>query len=290
MVVSFKELKNQEVPDKKIYAVVGHPISHSLSPLMHQTALEHYRISATYLAIDLPEQDLQEFIPYCNHENFLGCNITIPYKEVFNEVVDLIDPFADQVGVVNTLVKKEHKLIGYNTDVYGFLEPLKPYLYEKEFFRAIIFGTGGSSKAVKIAFESEGFEEIIFVSRKPDQRKAYKNDDYIQVVDYNQWQAFADETDIFVNCTPVGMYPNEDETIIRNDEAELFEGKICYDLIYNPLNTKFLKMANQVGAKTINGLEMLIHQGSKSFELWTGKPFPIEKIRKKLITHLRNKK
>ncbi|MCG2589782.1 shikimate dehydrogenase [Rhodohalobacter sulfatireducens] len=288
MVLSFRDFKNSAITEKRIYAVVGHPISHSLSPIMHQTALDYYEIDAEYVAIDLPLNQLREFIPWCNHDNFLGCNITIPHKEAFNEIVDEIDPFARDVGVINTLVKRDYKLIGYNTDVYGFLKPLEPYIDDIEHSRAIIFGTGGASKAVKIALESEDFEELIFVSRRPNQRKIESDISEIRVLDYNQWQSFAEEADLFINTTPVGMYPNSEKTFLREGEVELFEGKICYDLIYNPLETIFLKQASEFGAVTINGLDMLIHQGSKSFELWTGHTFPVEKIRNKLMNHLQS--
>lgn len=286
MVVSFEDFKISELPDNKLYAVVGHPINHSLSPLMHQTALDHFEIDAKYIAVDLPQHQLHEFIPWCNHDHFLGCNITIPHKQVFNDIVDEIDPFAKQVGVVNTLVKRDYKLIGYNTDVYGFLEPLKPHLSKTNYSRAVIFGTGGASKAVKIGLESEGFEELVFVSRKPHRRNIHSEKAAVQVVDYNQWQPFAEEADLIVNTTPVGMYPNSNKTFLRTEEAALFEGKICYDLVYNPLETKFLEFAGKYGASIINGLDMLIYQGSKSFELWTGSSFPINKIRQKLIDHL----
>lgn len=286
MVLSFKDFKTSAIAKHPLYAVIGHPISHSLSPIMHQTALDHFGIDAEYIALDLPHSQLREFIPWCNHDNFLGCNITIPHKEAFNRIVDEIDPFAQSVGVVNTLVKKKYKLIGYNTDVFGFLEPLSPYIDDLEHSRAIIFGTGGASKAVKVALESEGYEELIFISRRPNQKKITSDRSDIKVLDYNQWQAFADEADLFVNTTPVGMYPNTDDTFLRNGEAELFTGKICYDLIYNPLQTTFLKQASQYAAATINGLDMLIHQGSKSFELWTGHTFPVDKIHEKLINQL----
>lgn len=286
MVVSFDDFRTSEVPNNRLYAVIGHPVSHSLSPLMHQTALDFYGIEAKYIALDLPQSQLHEFIPWCNHDNFLGCNITIPHKAAFNEIVDEIDPFAQEVGVVNTLVKRDYKLIGYNTDVYGFLKPLQLYLPNTDYSRAIIFGTGGASKAVKTALESEGFEELVFVSRKPNRRNIYSDKASIQVVDYNQWQSFADETALFVNTTPVGMYPNSNKTFLRGDEAALFQGKICYDLVYNPLKTKFLELAETHGAQCINGLDMLIFQGSKSFELWTGNHFPIDEIRNKLIDSL----
>ncbi len=287
MVVSFDDFKTSTVPNNKIYAVIGHPISHSLSPIMHQTALDHYGIDAAYIALDLSQSQLHEFISWCNHDNFLGCNITIPHKEAFNEIVDEIDPFAKEVGVVNTLVKKNYKLIGYNTDVYGFLQPLKPFLHETTYSRAIIFGTGGASRAVKTALESEGFEELIFVSRKPHRRNIYSEQTSIKIVDYNQWQSFASEAELFVNTTPVGMYPNSNKTFLRDDEAKFLEGKICYDLVYNPLKTKFLQLAEAHGANCINGLDMLIYQGSKSFELWTGNEFPVDKIRNKLTDSLK---
>jgi shikimate dehydrogenase len=286
MVLSFKDFKTSAITQHPLYAVVGHPVSHSLSPVMHQQALDHYGIDAKYIALDLPQTKLREFIPWCNHDNFLGCNITIPHKAAFNKIVDEIDPFAQRVGVVNTLVKKDYKLIGYNTDVYGFLEPLKPYLDDIEYSRAIIFGTGGASKAVKIGLESEGIEELIFVSRRPNQKNIESEYSDIKVLDYNQWQSFADEADLFVNTTPVGMYPKLDKTFLRGGEAELLEGRICYDLIYNPMETSFLKQAREHGATTINGLDMLIHQGSKSFELWTGNTFPIDEIRSNLINQL----
>lgn len=288
MVYSFKDFKTSVVPKKPVYAVVGHPISHSLSPIMHQTALDYYHIDAEYIALDLPQNKLHEFIPWCNHDNFLGCNITIPYKEAFNEIVDEIDGFARDVGVINTLVKENYKLVGYNTDVFGFLEPLKPYLDDLAYTRAIIFGTGGASKAVKTALDSEGFEELVFVSRHPNQRNIKNLHSEIRVIDYNQWQSYAEEAEIFINTTPVGMYPNTDKTFLRDGEAELFEHKICYDLIYNPLETQFLKKAKNHGAQIINGLDMLIYQGSKSFELWTGHTFPVEKIRSKLINQLQS--
>lgn len=288
MVYSFKDFKTSAITQEPLYAVVGHPISHSLSPIMHQTALDHYGIDARYIALDLPQQSLHEFIPWCNHDNFLGCNITIPYKEAFNEIVDEIDPFARDVGVVNTLVKKDYKLIGYNTDVFGFLEPLKLHLDRLEHTRAIIFGTGGASKAVKTALDSEGFEEIIFVSRHPSQKSMNSLYSEVNIVDYNQWQSYADETELFINTTPVGMYPKSNDTFLRDGEAELFENKICYDLIYNPLETSFLQQAKNHGAEVINGLDMLIHQGSKSFELWTGRTFPVDEIRNKLEDQLQN--
>lgn len=282
MVVSFQDFKTSQIAQNPLYTVVGHPISHSLSPLMHQAALDHFGINARYIALDLAPDELSEFIPLCNHKNFLGCNITIPYKKAFNQIVDEIDPFAKEVGVINTLVKKEYKLIGFNTDVYGFLQPLLPCLTDVDYRRAVVFGTGGASKAVQTALESEEFEEIVFVSRNPNQRDIESKNTSVKIVDYNQWQSFAEEAELFVNTTPVGMYPNPGKSFLREGEEVYLEGKICYDLIYNPLETEFLRRAKKAGAIVVNGLDMLIYQGSKSFELWTGHAFPVEKVREKL--------
>lgn len=286
MVYTLEHLKSSEIGNMPIYAVIGHPIGHSLSPIMHQTALDYYGIDAKYIALDIPQHKLNEFIPWCNKDHILGCNITIPHKKVFSEIVDELDPVAQKVGVVNTLVKKDFKLFGYNTDVYGFLKPLKPYFSNMDFSRAIIFGTGGASKAIKIGLESEGFDEIIFVSRNPKTKFIDSDHSDIRLLDYNQWQSYSEGTELFINTTPVGMYPMTNETFLRQGEAELFDGKICYDLIYNPGNTIFLKQAKDHGATVINGLDMLIHQGSKSFELWTGQSFPIDKIRETLLKKL----
>jgi shikimate dehydrogenase len=201
------------------------------------------------------------------------------------EVADEIDSFARHVGVINTIVKDGHRLKGYNTDVYGFSEPLKPFLDKIEFPKAIVFGTGGASKAVKVALEETGFEEIVFVTRNTSGKQIESNSAIITLADYNQWQAHAGESGLIVNTTPLGMHPDTQKSPVSITDAPLLNGKICYDLVYNPLETAFLKLASTHGGQPINGLDMLIYQGSRSFELWTGKPFPVQTIRKKLTDY-----
>ncbi len=291
MALAFKDFISKEISSLPHYLVIGHPISHSLSPLMHQTALDYHNLKSHYYAIELFSDDITEFISWMNKDAFLGCNITIPYKELFFDVVDRLDPFAKSVGVINTLSKEGAKLVGYNTDVHGFLEPLEPYRDELEGTTAIVFGTGGAAKAVCSGLSAIGIHKIIFVSRNVSNKtnvEQFDDDIDIQYVDYSQWPAFIDEVILFVNATPLGMNPNRDQSPVKKSETSLLKDKICYDLVYNPLDTTFLKYARAAGGQPIHGLHMLIHQGNRSFKIWTGKSFPLEVIYKKLETYLKS--
>ncbi len=266
--------------------VIGHPIGHSLSPLMHQTALDYHHLNAQYFAIDLHSDDVTDFISWLNRDTFLGCNITIPYKELFIDVVDRLDPTAAHLGVINTIAKSGSELIGYNTDVHGFLQPLEQFRDDLEGSAAIIFGTGGASKAVMAGLISSGITKILFVSRNVKTHRINKNradaEIDVEYLDYSQWQAYIDDVSILINATPLGMYPNIAESPVKEVEMELLNGKICYDLVYNPLITTFLTYANRAGGHAIQGHHMLIHQGDHSFNIWTDKSFPLELIYQKI--------
>ncbi|TVR28929.1 MAG: shikimate dehydrogenase [Balneolaceae bacterium] len=285
MVYNFSNLKKSDLSATPHYLVVGNPVGHSLSPLMHQTAIDYHQLNAVYAGLHLEHNEIAEFAAWCNRENFLGCNITIPYKELFLKLVDRVDNDAQEIGAINTIVKQNGGLTGYNTDIIGFMEPVLDLQHLFEGGRAIVFGTGGASKAVKIGLLKLGVREIVFVSRNPAGKTTSDHRAHIEFVDYHQWQSYAEEAAIFINTTPVGMHPNVDEIFIDRRDATLFEDKICYDLIYNPVMTSFLKEADRAGAVVINGLEMFIQQGNRSFELWTGKTFPVEIIEQKLNHH-----
>lgn len=288
MAFLFQDFKTSEHADDPHYLVVGHPVNHSLSPVMHRIAIEHHHLQADYFAVDVRPDQISEFASWCNRDSFLGCNITLPHKQEFMNLVDEVDPVAQQMGVINTIVKEPGNLIGYNTDAFGFQQPLEIYKERIEGGRAVIFGTGGASRAVAFALSRMGIGEIIFVSRNPDRTKQPEDlQVFTEFIDYSQWQDYADEASLFVNTTPVGMSPGIKETFLKDQERVLLEGKICYDLVYNPLQTEFLRQAEIAGAVCLSGLDMLIYQGSKSFKLWTGSEFPIEKIRQALQNYFR---
>ncbi len=285
MVYTLEEFQNSENSKKPHYLVVGFPVGHSLSPFMHQTALDYYKIDASYFALNLLPGELSSFASWCNRDEFLGCNITIPYKNEMLSLVDEIEPVAAEIGAINTISKENGILSGFNTDVYGFLKPLDDLKHKFENGRAIIFGTGGSSKAVKKGLEELGFGELVFVTRSP-QGKVIDSNKAIIITDYSQWTAYVPEADIIINTTPLGMSPNSGKSPVNWIDAEYLKNKICYDLVYNPPETEFLKQAKQHGSEFLNGLDMLIYQGSRSFLIWTGKSFPVSMIRKTLKNHL----
>jgi len=272
--VQFKEFVTSEKAGKPHYLVAGHPVGHSLSPQMHTIALDYHQIEARYHAVDLLPDDISSFIAWLNRDSFLGANITIPYKREFMQVVDELDKTAESVGALNTLVKKNGIITGFNTDVDGFISPLEPYFDQLEGETVILFGTGGASRAVVYALNQIGVSQVIVVSRNPGRAGL----DEVTLCNYENWHAYAEESVLMVNCTPLGMYPNIEDTPVNDKDGQLLEGKLCYDLVYNPIQTKFLKQAEQAGAEIISGLEMFIGQGDRAFELWTGRRFPKENI------------
>jgi shikimate dehydrogenase len=239
-----------------------------------------------YHAIQLEPQELLSISAHFNRPHFKGANITIPYKQTLLDYVDELDDVAGRFGAINTIVKQRGRLIGYNTDAYGFSVPLQEFSEELNGARAIVFGTGGASKAIVYALRNLDVREIILVSRSPGKFESNMDEGDVSLASYDSWTAWADEAALIVNATPLGMEPDERHSPVCDSEVDGLTGKICYDIVYKPLQTRFIGQAKSVGARTIGGLEMLIHQGSKSFELWTGRPFPIREIRESLYGYL----
>src|SRR5690625_4211087 len=148
MVFTFKEFTESTYSREPHYFVIGHPISHSLSPLMHQAALEYYGLEGKYFAYDLQPDEVNEFIAWGSQPQYRGCNITLPYKQLFMDAVDEVTAHARKIGAINTIVKEKERLIGHNTDIYGFLKPLEPFRNELDGREALIFGTGDRKSVV----------------------------------------------------------------------------------------------------------------------------------------------
>jgi shikimate dehydrogenase len=288
MLYTFSELKESSLATTPHYLVVGNPVSHSLSPVMHQIGLNEYGMKAEYHALKLEHHELGSFISWMNRESFKGCNVTIPFKEQFLAIADTLDSTAFETRALNTIVKKGGKIEGYNTDVTGFLTPLAEYKHMLRNQRAVVFGTGGAAKAVLAALQKMGVGEVVFISRNPESHPVPELNELplITYAGYSQFEAYAEGCMLIVNTTPLGMYPDVDLSPMNRVPAGFLEGKICYDLIYNPLETKFLRGAALAGAEIINGLEMFIGQGNESFHLWTGHYLPINKVREQLNNQL----
>lgn len=238
--------------------LLGKNISYSFSRNHFKSKFEKEGITdVTYDNFDIEDISLFPSIIE-NTEGLKGLNVTIPYKQAVMPMLDKIDKKAKAIGAVNTIkVKKNGKLVGYNTDCYGFKKSLKPYL-KKHHKKALILGTGGASKAVAYVLKKLGIK-YEYVSRTASQQVRFTYDDLNDSI--------INEFEIIINCTPLGTFPN-----IENHPNIPYEGindkHILYDLIYNPLETKFLKLGKERGATTINGLKMLELQAEKSWSIW----------------------
>ena len=286
--MTFTEFIHSDASRSPHFLLLGNPVSQSISPLMHNTAARHHGIDIQYHAVTLEQPELPRLPAHFNSEPFGGANVTIPYKQVIMDFMDIMDDAASEIGAVNTIVKNDYRLAGHNTDAYGFSIPLEPYSGQLEGGKALVFGTGGASRAVVYALQHLGINEIVLISRNPGRMEKDFGMD-VQIRGYEAWKDIAFDAVLLVNATPLGMAPRTETCPVRETEKQFLSGKICYDIVYNPVKTKFLSMAEQVGCTTLNGIEMLIHQGSRAFELWTGKSFPLDKIRKKVDEHVQEK-
>ena len=278
----------------KILGVIGFPVSHSLSPIMHNAAIAAMGMDYVYVPFPIPVEDLPTAIAGIKAvQSVQGFNLTIPHKIEIMPLLDEILPIAKAVGAVNTVKRIGDRWVGTNTDVAGFLEPLKQLNCDWKQKPAVILGNGGAAKAVVAACLELGCPVIHVVGRDPKKMKKFHGTMTSQLHDYNlrvhPWTSLPhllEVAGIVVNATPIGMANDPNTPIAEAEMALLPEHAIAYDLIYTPRPTKFLQIAAARGLKVIDGLEMLIHQGAIGLEFWLDQPVPIEIMRQALIQHL----
>ena len=250
--------------DQIIYGLIGYPLSHSLSMSYFNRKFSSENIPATYLNFEI--EDIGELMEiFAQYPSLAGLNVTAPYKEQVIPYLTSLDESAQRVGAVNVIkvvrgkADNDFKLIGYNTDINAFRDSIKPLLTDKH-KSAMVLGTGGAAKAVNVALEQLGVK-VQFVSRKKS----------AQTVTYEEiTKAMVTKNKIIINATPLGKYPDEDKTPPFPFKF-LNSTHLCYDLIYNPEETLFMKEAAARGASTKNGLEMLLLQAFESYKIWTDK-------------------
>lgn len=227
------------------YFVTGKSLPHTLSPDIYT------RLGLNYGVMEFPTEDA--FIDWVKSYDYDGFNVTIPYKETILKALDYISPEGQEIGAVNTVIRKGDKLYGYNTDCYGISRAIRECGIEVNGKKVVVLGSGGTSKCAVYVMKKEGAKEVKVCSR----RGAYTYSDL-----YND-----KDIDVIINTTPVGMFPNvEDEAI---DLVKLGNVEALYDVIYNPLTTSIVQKAKQLGIKSGNGLGMLVYQGVKAYELYT---------------------
>jgi shikimate dehydrogenase len=273
---------------------MGFPVSHSLSPVMHNAAISAMGLDYVYVPFPIPIDDLPAAIAGLKAiQSVQGFNLTIPHKVEVIPLLDEILPIAQSVGAVNTVKRIGDRWVGTNTDVAGFLAPLKQLNYDWTQSPAVILGSGGAAKAVVAACLELGCPVIHVVGRDPKKLKKFHGTMTSQLRDYNlrvhPWASLPhllEVAGIVINATPIGMASDPHTPISEAEIAILPNQAIAYDLIYTPRPTKFLQIATARGLKAIDGLEMLINQGAIALEWWLDQPVPIEIMRQALLEHL----
>lgn len=283
---------NQITSSTQIIGIIGHPIGHTLSPLMHNKAFSLLNLDYLYVVFPVVPQDLAKAVLALPALKIKGINVTIPYKQDVLQYLDEISSYAKRIGAVNTIVVKNDKLYGFNTDGEGFITSLTEAGFNPAGKKILLLGAGGACRAIALSLAWSKAKKLIIATRKvtkaEDLVRATKLEQEVEIECHPLATLPAKivaDADLIVNTTPLGMAPYEDKVpyaafdILRPDQY------VC-DLIYNPLETVFLKQAKLKGCKTINGVGMLVHQGAKAFSLWTGKTAPVEEMRQVVLENV----
>jgi len=252
-------------------AVIGRPITHSKSPLIHRHWLERYDLRGSYDAVDIrPENLSYQLKQMVEEEGYTGLNVTVPHKEAVLPLCDELDEAAQAIGAVNTIVIEEGKIKGRNTDAFGFTENIKTALPDFKFSDgpAYVLGAGGAAKAVLYALLKEGASEIYLSNRTRERAEdlAAVSPDRIKVADWDDFTNLQ-HCHFLVNTTSLGM---QYKPPLEIDLSSLNTQTIVNDIVYAPLMTSFLQQSKMRGNKIVTGIGMLLHQARPAFEAWTG--------------------
>jgi shikimate dehydrogenase len=268
-----------------MYGVFGDPIKHSKSPLMLNRAFQENGINAAYTAFHVTPDKLEAAVQGIRALGFGGVNVTIPHKLEVMRYLDDIDEGARLIGAVNTIVNREGKLIGYNTDGIGYVRSLKEETgFQVQGSKLLLIGAGGAARGVAYALAKE-FPSMIYIVNRSKERAEQLSKDIghmVQCVSVDLSElSDIPQVDFIVNTTSVGMHPNIDELPIDSEWMKRWMGShtIVSDLIYNPLQTRFLKVAAELGGTAHSGLGMFVYQGAYAFEYWTGQQAPVAVMR-----------
>ena len=272
--------KVEEKSDNEVnfYGLIGEKLSHSISPKIHNMIFETLNVNDSYRLFEIPKENIGNLREALKTLTIRGVNVTIPYKEKVIEYLDEISKEAKNIGAVNTIFNKSGKLIGYNTDYYGFKYMLEDKNINVKGKKVTVLGTGGASKAVITYLLDSHVSEILLVSRK--KKDLYKNEEKIKVIEYKDLKGVLG--DIIINTTPVGMYPKMQDSPVTLEIIKNYD--VLVDLIYNPLETEFIKLGKENNKITCSGLMMLVGQAVKAEEIWQHKA-----IDKKVIIDIYNK-
>ncbi len=277
----------------QLIGLIAYPIRHSSSPAMHNEAFAKLGLDYAYLAFEVDNDDLEDAVKGMRAMKIRGCNVSMPNKTVIHKYLDKLSPAAELCGAVNTVVNDNGVLTGHITDGIGFMTALKDNDIDVIGKKITIVGAGGAATAIEIQAALDGVAEISIFNIKD--RFYHRAEQTVRdinektnckaalydLADLDKLKEEIEDSYLFVNATGVGMKPLEGETYIP-DKSFLREDLIVVDVVYSPRETALLKMAKEVGCKTMNGLSMMLFQGAASFKMWTGQEMPIEHMKEVL--------
>jgi shikimate dehydrogenase len=278
--------------------IIGHRLSHTMSPAMHTAAFREKNLDFVYGVFDVNEEMLPPLLMSLKKRNFRGANVTVPYKQTVIPYLDAVSEEASSIGAVNTIVNNNGRLEGYNTDAFGVFASLLPFKERIEKKEIVILGAGGGARsAIYIIAKHFSPYSITIVNRTIQNaaavavefEKKFAAIRFSGIAPDAEASKTVDRAALIVNTTTVGMKPNENilplpvSSVLKNSH-------IVFDIIYNPLETMLLKKAKEAGATTISGMEMLLGQGVKAFELFTGNDFPVEVAREAVLKELKGRR
>ncbi len=270
----------------QILGVIGDPVAHSASPAMHNAALAHTGLDYVYVPYHVSPQHLHQLGNAMRTLGIRGLNVTVPHKQGVMDIVDDLSVAARKIGAVNTIIHDEGHLLGDNTDAYGIAASLREDGQLASLpARVVLLGAGGAARAILHAvLQDEGVEQVTVLNRTVERAQRL-------VEELGGGRAVAGslgETDslksagLLINCSSVGLAPQTDVSPV-GDGSGLHDGMVVVDIVYKPLRTRLLQQAEMVGARTVNGLGMLVHQAARAFELWTGNQAPVSIMRQALL-------
>jgi len=275
----------------KVCALIGDPIEHTMSPAMHNAAYQKLGLDFIYLPFRVKSEQLPQAVAGFRALSVRGFNVTIPHKVAVIPLLDSLDPLAEKIGAVNTVVNDNGKLKGYNTDAEGLLHALTASGFKPKAKSAVVLGAGGASRAISYILVKEGVN-LTILNRA--QELDWANDiarlirkelgKEVKVLDLVDLAGALTGADLLVNATSVGMSPSDNVSPVPANL--LTKAPLVFDIVYNPIKTKLLEDAAVVGAKTIGGVDMLAWQGALAFEKWTGEKAPIDLMRAEAVNML----
>lgn len=274
-------------------ALLGSPVAHSISPMMHNESFRYHNLDYVYLCFDVNEEGLAIAVDGLKKIRIRGFNLTMPNKNKMIEFVDHLSPAGELIGAINTVVNDDGILTGHNTDGVGFMRSLEDAGHNVIGKTMTVLGAGGAATAICAQAALDGVK-CIHIFARTTSRFWNRTAEFVKKInemtncqailhdndDKEALRQALEESALLVNASSVGMAPNTDASLIE-DPSYFHQGLIVYDAIYNPRETKLLRLAREAGCETCNGLYMLLYQGAEAFRIWTGKEMPVDLIKEK---------